>query len=102
MLPETVELFLEYLVTAAGLSVIVVFVTQFAKERLNLESTWALVLAAASAAVVGVGATLLIDYELYVYAEKWWPLVLALVAAVFGGSQILYRKLPTRDNVDGA
>lgn len=95
---ESAQAFLKFLVSAGGLSVIVIFVTQFIKDKLGWEDVYARVASAVVAVLVGVGASLVLKYELFVYMDEWWPLVVALVAAVFGGSQLLYHKLPTRNN----
>jgi hypothetical protein len=102
MSPEvwsTAKNLLEFFVSAAGLSVVVVFVTQLAKKYLKWEDAYAKLLAVGSAAVVGVLAFFALQYELYSYVEQYWPLVVAFIGAVtYGGSQLLYSRMPTRGN----
>jgi hypothetical protein len=92
---ESARKVLEFFVSAAGLSVVVVFVTQLVKNYLKLEDLHARILAAVVAAVVGVAAFFGLKYEVYVYLEEYWPLVVALVGAIFGGAHLLYNKMPT-------
>ena len=86
--------FLMWILSGAGLSVIVPFVTQFAKKQLGLDGNKALALSAVVSAIVTAIAYVLVKYGVYTYAEEYWPLVVMWFVVVFGGSQVWYKFMP--------
>jgi uncharacterized SAM-binding protein YcdF (DUF218 family) len=101
----TAQDFLIWLTSASGLGVAVTFIVGLIKRYWEVEGELAFLLTAVVAVVIGGGASLLLQYEVYQYIEQYWGLLLAIIAAVGGGaitlgsSQLVYHLAP-RTGVD--
>ena len=103
----TAQDFLIWLTSAGGLGVAVPFIVSLIKRYWKVEGELAFLLTAVVALVIGGGATLLLQFEVYQYVEQYWGLLLAIIAAISGGvvtlgsSQLVYHLAPrTSKNKD--
>ena len=96
----TAESFLVWLTSASGLGVAVLFVVKWIKSYLKLEGWQAFLATALVAILLGGGATLLIEYNMFDYIEPYWGLIVAIVSVVagsgvaLGSSQLVYHLAP--------
>jgi len=102
----TAQDFLIWLASASGLGVAVPFIVGLIKRYWKVEGELAFLLTVAVAVVIGGGATVLLNFEVYQYVEQYWGLILAVIAAVGGGaitlgsSQLIYHSAPRTSKRD--
>ena len=93
----TVQGFLLWLTSAAGLGVGVTFVVGLIKKLLpQLEGWAALGITLGVAILLGGGGTLALQMGWFKHIEPYWSVIVAIATVVgsFGTSQVLYHKAP--------
>ena len=98
MLPfESFYDFLEWFLSGAGLALFSTFCTQAIKKYLKWEGDKAFALNAAVSLALMVLAFFTVKYEWYLYLEDIWPMLVVWAMIIFGGSQLVYRFTPKRE-----
>jgi len=94
--------FATWLFSGVGLAAMVPFFTQVIKKYLKWDGEKAFALSAAVSFALSLLGFFVVKYGWYMYLEEYWPLLVAWVVAVFGGSQLFYRFSPTKDKGSGS